>query len=440
MAQNFNRQEMGIESGKDLMYVGVVENQRIYKGTDEEVIKGLVKSGDRKKGFNTHIHIIQSRRANNERRSKISPMANERRVRENNLGKKVGFDRGAFKTTCDEKFDELTGYGRKIEETFLYKNEVKKGANIPKEELKKRLGKKINDIGISVENKRKRIKIKDKFVSKKEITAIRDKFPTLDYFFQLQEKGLLIYEGEKNGKHLFREYFKEKATISLNEKGFWLDFETQEKGGIVEAVMKFERYKSWLESALYLKEQASEYLYAQSQSENEKKQILQEKSVVFQNYLSHFQEKYEVSEDLVKRHLKQIKYRLPNGKEFYGVGMKNNSGGYLLTNGKFTSQVGKSDITSFSYNNENNNVLIFNFVEDYLVYLQKQNVDRTREAVIILNDNKNWEKARKYIKENNFERIVYVSSRENMQDNKTEISDEKMEFLDIDIMKNKKRI
>lgn len=299
--------------------------------------------------------------------------------------------------------------------------------------------KKVNDIGILVDSKRKRIKIKDKFVSKKEINAIRDKFPTLDYFFQLQEKGLLIYEGEKNGKHLFREYFKEKATISLNEKGFWIDFETQEKGSIVEAVMKFERYKSWLESALYLKEQASDYLYAQSQAENEKKQVLEEKSVVFKNYLTHFQEKYEVSEELVKKHLTQVKYRLANGKECYGVGMKNNSGGYLLTNGKFTSQVGKSDITSFSYENENKNVLIFNFVEDYLAYLQKQNVDRTREAVVILNDEKNWENARKYIKENNFERVVYVSSRENLQDNFSEITDKKMEFLDIDTMENKRK-
>lgn len=65
MAKNFNRSELGINSGADLMYVGVVENERYYQGDDEEVKKGNVKSGERKKGFNTHIHIVQSRRANN---------------------------------------------------------------------------------------------------------------------------------------------------------------------------------------------------------------------------------------------------------------------------------------------------------------------------------------------------------------------------------------
>ncbi len=44
-----------------------------------------------------------------------------------------------------------------------------------------------------------------------------------DYFFELQDKGILIYEGERNGKYIFREYFKNKATIEIEEDGFWRD-------------------------------------------------------------------------------------------------------------------------------------------------------------------------------------------------------------------------
>ena len=36
MAENFNRKDLGISSGKDLIYVGVVENERHYHGYDEE--------------------------------------------------------------------------------------------------------------------------------------------------------------------------------------------------------------------------------------------------------------------------------------------------------------------------------------------------------------------------------------------------------------------
>lgn len=409
MAKNFNRSELGINSGADLMYVGVVENERYYQGDDEEVKKGKAKSGERKKGFNTHIHIVQSRRANNAKKSKISPLANERKVRENNLGKKVGFDRGQFKISCEKKFDEITGYKRKIEETFEYRNEVKKDTGEDKEQIKKRMRRTVNDIGIKIDRRKKNIYTKNKFVSKKEIAEIKKEFPTLDYFFELQEKGLLIYEGEENGKHIFREYYKEEPSISLNELGYWYDWKTKEKGSIIEAIMKFEHYKNWLEAALYLKGEMNLFKSAEQEAKNEKKQILEEGKVVFKNYTQYYEKAYDIAPDLVKRHFKQVKYELPNGKVCYGVGMKNNSGGYELTNGKFVSKVGKQDITTLSYDNENKNVLIFNFTEDYLQYLSIQGVDRTREDVIILNGAEQIEKAKQLLAEKNYEKIVHIT-------------------------------
>ena len=119
---------------------------------------------------------MQSRRANNAKKSKISPLANERKVRENNLGKKVGFDRGQFKINCDKKFDEITGYRRKIEESFEYRNEVKKETGESKEHIKKRLRKTVNDIGIKIDRRRKNINSKNKYVSKKEIAEIKKVF------------------------------------------------------------------------------------------------------------------------------------------------------------------------------------------------------------------------------------------------------------------------
>ena len=432
MAKNFNREDLGISSGEDLMYVGVVENERHYHGYDEEVKQGKAKSGERKKGFNTHIHIIQSRKANNEKKSKISPLANERKVRENNLGKKVGFDRGQFKINCDEVFDEMTGYERRVEETFEYQNEIKKNSTSNKEEIKRRVKDKENDLGITIQRRgKKKYNTKKKYVKREELKEIKDKIPLLDYLFELQERGLLIYEGKKEGKHIFREYFKDKPTIEVDDKGFWQDKEDNKSGKLVEAVMKFEQY-NWLESALYLKDKLDEMKKEEREIFDERKKVVQERGIVFKNYTDYYKEMFGIPEEVVKEHLVQVKYELPNGKTCYGVGMKNNSGGYELTNGKYNSKVGKQDITSISYKNENKNVLLFNSTEDYLKYLTKQQVDRTREDVIILNEEKNWEKAKELIKQKGYEKTIYVTDSQNIEDNKQVIEQEQIYTIDLD--------
>jgi hypothetical protein len=88
--------------------------------------------------------------------------------------------------------------------------------------------------------------------------------------------------------------------------------------------------------------------------------------------------------------------------------MKNQSGGYELANGKFVSKVGVQDITTLKYENENKNVLIFNYTEDYLQYLAIQGVDRTREDVIILNGEEQIEKAKQYIANSNYQKIIHI--------------------------------
>lgn len=130
MARNFNKEDLGIKGGENLFYIGVVENKRKYIGTDDEVKLGLKKNGEEKKGFNTHIHIIQSRLANNGKKSKISPMASERKSRVNNLGGKVGFDRNIFANRIEQYFDILTGYVRLVKETFEYRKAKKKGKDL----------------------------------------------------------------------------------------------------------------------------------------------------------------------------------------------------------------------------------------------------------------------------------------------------------------------
>lgn len=49
MAKNFNKEELNIRTGRDLFYIGVVENKRTYSQYDDEVIADLKKMVKKKK-------------------------------------------------------------------------------------------------------------------------------------------------------------------------------------------------------------------------------------------------------------------------------------------------------------------------------------------------------------------------------------------------------
>ena len=78
-------------------------------------------------------------------------------------------------------------------------------------------------------------------------------------------------KGRKKASIFFREYYKESPSISLNEAGYWYDWENKEKGSVIEAVIKFERYKNWLEAALYLKGEMNHFKSVEQEAKNEKK-------------------------------------------------------------------------------------------------------------------------------------------------------------------------
>jgi Family of unknown function (DUF5712) len=119
-AAAFNRKGADL-TRKDLLYFGKVEQQRKWKGTDKPVrekipIKGkVVKSGELKEGFQTHAHVIVSRKTK-DMSMKISPNAVSRGYSEKHTlnGKKVnvGFDNVKFKIEAENTFDRSFGYDR----------------------------------------------------------------------------------------------------------------------------------------------------------------------------------------------------------------------------------------------------------------------------------------------------------------------------------------
>ncbi|TQM49660.1 hypothetical protein BDE36_1385 [Arcticibacter tournemirensis] len=123
-ARNFRRP--GIESSKDLLWFGKIEEHRYYSHKDPEVKQGIRKRGELKDGDQWHIQIVVSRK-DITNRIKLSPM-NKSRGRNQGHSLKVGqFDRKTFAASRERIFDEKFGFDRGLTESFLYTNTMKNG-------------------------------------------------------------------------------------------------------------------------------------------------------------------------------------------------------------------------------------------------------------------------------------------------------------------------
>jgi hypothetical protein len=123
---------------KQVVWFAKIEHKRRYKGTDKEVLVGRAKSGEPKKGLQTHVHITVSR-MHKDYRINLSPLANARSSENLVLnGRKVkgGFDRSNWKQLNEDSFDKMFNYERSLEEKFETLRKLKHGTLEEKRALK----------------------------------------------------------------------------------------------------------------------------------------------------------------------------------------------------------------------------------------------------------------------------------------------------------------
>lgn len=123
-ARNFKRP--GIESHKDLLWFGKLENFRYYKHTDKEVKNGTKQKGERKEGEQMHIQIIVSRK-DITNAIKLSPENKSKGKNVAHSAKLGQFNRNAFKQSGEEVFDDFFDFDRGLKDTMKYANIMKNG-------------------------------------------------------------------------------------------------------------------------------------------------------------------------------------------------------------------------------------------------------------------------------------------------------------------------
>lgn len=131
-ARSFKRE--GINSAKDLMWFGKIENHRYYGHKDKEVLNGEKKRGEKKEGNQLHIHIIVSRK-DTTNKVKLSPMNNSKGKNEAHSKKLGQFNRVAFKQSGETIFDRFFNFDRGLTETFAHANVQKNGSTEQKEQM-----------------------------------------------------------------------------------------------------------------------------------------------------------------------------------------------------------------------------------------------------------------------------------------------------------------
>lgn len=382
MAENFNKKEIGISSGKDLMYIGVVECSRTYKGYDIEVINGIRKQGEKKKGFNAHIQLIQSRKANNEKKSKISPMSKAKSVK-SNFGGRGGFDRNIFKEKIEKKIDELLQYKREVKESFLYQKNKKLGDKLDSPYSmgkKKRMGVLTKEILQKIDANHNDPSIKKEYISKKEINFLLEKVSLFEYFLSLEKKGILKYKYKKNDEYIFEEVSmgnKSEIVVSGNK---WNDPGQYIGGNIIRAIQMYEN-KTWIEAVKELR------VISNKNTDSTKIGYLKSVQVskfgdIKRRYLYDYFLKEGISEKVIVENIKEITYKNPKtGKDVVTTGIRNINGGFHVKNKYVETDIGNDSISKID---GNKNIVIFSNMMEYLKYLELHNITKLKETVVIL--------------------------------------------------------
>ncbi len=123
-ARNFKRP--GVDSHRDLLWFGKLENYRYYSHNDREVKSGQKRKGERKEGQQTHVQIIVSRK-DITNKIKLSPQNTSRGKNKAHSQKLGQFDRTAFKQSGETLFDELFDFERNLKDSLQFANTMKNG-------------------------------------------------------------------------------------------------------------------------------------------------------------------------------------------------------------------------------------------------------------------------------------------------------------------------
>ncbi len=192
--------------------------------------------------------------------------------------------------------------------------------------------------------------------------------------------------------------FREEKTPSFKinlRKNIWYDFGEGLGGTIIDLIMKLN--KCSVSEALKALDDDISFSFHQQPVIVEKTELkIRAIKQIQHPALLKYLKVRKISSVIAKQYCKQVEYTF-NGKFYFSIGLKNNSGGYELRNKFFKNSSSPKDITHIK--NNKNKLIIIEGMFDFLSLLTIYPNQLLESDMIILNSISFIEKAKKIIAE-----------------------------------------
>ncbi|MDQ6763140.1 MAG: toprim domain-containing protein [Bacteroidota bacterium] len=208
----------------------------------------------------------------------------------------------------------------------------------------------------------------------------------------------------RNFDYWYLSPLREEKTPSfkVNDKlNRWYDHGLGRGGNVIDFAIE---YHNWTigEALQQLRNGFSFHQPLQKSSQQQKESVESKIKIIKEAPLSSFSlfrylHQRRIPIEIAERFCKEIKYEL-NGKEFFGIGFKNDSGGYEIRNPYFKGSSSPKDITTF--NNGAKEAAVFEGFMDLLSFMvMRQTQPENSPDLVILNSVSFFEKARQFMEE-----------------------------------------
>lgn len=234
-----------------------------------------------------------------------------------------------------------------------------------------------------------------------EIQKITERVSLVDYFQYLENRGKTKFH-KKYGKDYY--FLTDVNKFSVSDDYFY-DFKTGKGGKIIKAVMTLEN-KSWKESLDFLKDFSNTTISADLKKEfKEKRKNIDKISnenksgtkiirsiIPNNNKLIAYFESRGISKEILKENTKQVHYEV-NGKQYFGIGLENQSKGIEIRNPMMKTKIGKNDFSVIEGTSKDK-MFVFEGMTDMFSFLQllKDNKRKNNQILVCLNSVTNIDK------------------------------------------------